>query len=205
MAEQFDVAVLGAGIVGVSTAIHLRRRGLSVALVDRREPGEETSHGNAGIIQREGVHPYVFPRSLPKILSYALNRSVDAHYQLSSLMHVAPFLWRYFKDSAPAKARETLAANIPLFARCLDTHGELIEASGADHLIARNGWIAGYRTDAALRAAEDRRAELSALGIDAAMLVSRRDHRRWSRILKPPIFWVRCIFAIRGRSTIPAR
>ena len=81
-----------------------------------------------------------------------------------------PSFWRYFKDSAPAKARETLAANIPLFARCLDTHGELIEASGADHLIARNGWIAGYRTDAGLRAAEERRAELSGLGIDAAML-----------------------------------
>jgi D-amino-acid dehydrogenase len=58
----YDAVVLGAGIVGVATAIQLRKRGLSVALVDRRGPGEETSHGNAGLIQREGVHPYVFPR-----------------------------------------------------------------------------------------------------------------------------------------------
>jgi D-amino-acid dehydrogenase len=95
---------------------------------------------------------------------------VDAHYQLSSLLHVAPFLWRYFRGSAPAKARETLAANIPLFEQCLLTHGELAAAAGADHLIARNGWIAGYRTDAGLRSAETRRAELAGLGIDAAML-----------------------------------
>jgi D-amino-acid dehydrogenase len=61
---KYDVAVLGGGIVGISTAIHLRKRGLSVVLVDRRAPGEETSFGNAGIIQREGVHPYMFPRDL---------------------------------------------------------------------------------------------------------------------------------------------
>lgn len=51
----FDALVLGAGMVGVSVAVHLRRRGLSVALIDRKPPGNETSFGNAGLIQREGV------------------------------------------------------------------------------------------------------------------------------------------------------
>ena len=46
-----DAVVLGAGIVGTSVALHLVKRGLSVALVDRRGPGEETSYGNAGIIE----------------------------------------------------------------------------------------------------------------------------------------------------------
>ena len=46
-----DTIVLGAGVVGVSAAIHLAERGLSVALVDRGGPGEETSYGNAGIIE----------------------------------------------------------------------------------------------------------------------------------------------------------
>lgn len=170
MADRFDVAVLGAGMVGVSTAIYLRRRGLSVALVDRRGAGEETSHGNAGIIQREGVHPYVFPRSIAKIAAYALNRNVDAHYHLSSLPHIAPFLWRYFRASAPERARETLRANIPLFARCLDTHGELASAAGADHLISRNGWIAAYRGEKSTRRGEAQQRELVDLGIDAAML-----------------------------------
>ena len=43
--------VLGAGIVGVSVALHLQARGVQVTLVDRRGPGEETSHGNAGLIE----------------------------------------------------------------------------------------------------------------------------------------------------------
>ena len=47
--EKMDVIVLGAGIVGVSAAYAARQQGLSVVLVDRREPGSETSYGNAGI------------------------------------------------------------------------------------------------------------------------------------------------------------
>jgi len=42
------VIVLGAGMVGTSIAVHLAKRGLAVALIDRRGPGEETSYGNAG-------------------------------------------------------------------------------------------------------------------------------------------------------------
>ena len=51
-----DCLVLGAGIVGVSVALHLLQRDRSVALVDRRGAGEETSFGNGGLIQRERRH-----------------------------------------------------------------------------------------------------------------------------------------------------
>ena len=55
-----DAMVLGAGIVGTSIALHLARRGLSVALVDRRGVGEETSYGNTGVIGST-VYPAAFP------------------------------------------------------------------------------------------------------------------------------------------------
>ncbi|GIL02903.1 MAG: D-amino-acid dehydrogenase [Alphaproteobacteria bacterium] len=166
----FDVAVLGAGMVGVASAIHLARRGASVVLVDRRGPGEETSHGNAGIIQREGVHPYLFPRSPLKLVQYAMNLRPEAHYQLASLPAVAPFLWRYWRASAPGQARRTLAANIPLFAACLETHGELAAEAGAEALIARQGWLRLLRAPAAVAEAQVQLAELRALGLDAVLL-----------------------------------
>ena len=53
-----DAVVLGAGIVGTSVALHLAKRGLSVALVDRRAPGEETSYGNA-VLTRPVVDPEI--------------------------------------------------------------------------------------------------------------------------------------------------
>ena len=62
-----DVIVLGAGIVGVSAALALQARGRTVALVDRLpEAAGETSFGNSGIVQTEGVLPYLFPRATAK-------------------------------------------------------------------------------------------------------------------------------------------
>ena len=70
--RKADVVVLGAGIVGVSTAYAARERGMSVVLVDRREPGSETSYGNAGIISSGSISPLNNPslwKALPKYLT----------------------------------------------------------------------------------------------------------------------------------------
>src|SRR5262249_42891597 len=85
MGARADVIVLGAGMVGVSVALHLQRRGRDVVLVDRRGAGEETSYGDAGLIQREAVVPYTFPREFSVIPSYAMNNRRDAVYHLSGL------------------------------------------------------------------------------------------------------------------------
>ena len=60
--------VLGAGMVGVGAALHLQQRGRDVILVDRHErAGEETSYGNAGLIECASVFPYMFPRDFGQI------------------------------------------------------------------------------------------------------------------------------------------
>jgi D-amino-acid dehydrogenase len=63
-----QVNAIVAGIVGTSVALHLAKRGLAVALVDRRLPGEETSYGNAGVIESNALLPYAFPSELLALL-----------------------------------------------------------------------------------------------------------------------------------------
>ena len=77
-----DVIVLGAGIVGTSVAVHLLKRGLSVALVDRGGAGEGTSYGNAGIIEGNTIFPAAFPSDWATLLRIALKRSPLANYHL---------------------------------------------------------------------------------------------------------------------------
>jgi len=77
--NRTDVVVLGAGIIGICVALHLQKRGRAVTLVDRRGAAEETSYGNAGLIQREGVFPYGIPHDFGALLRYGLNRTIDAH------------------------------------------------------------------------------------------------------------------------------
>ena len=75
-----DIAVLGAGIVGVCVALKLQEHGLQVMLIDRDSPGAATSFGNAGLIERSSVFPYSFPRDWPTLFAYALQKKTSAHY-----------------------------------------------------------------------------------------------------------------------------
>ncbi len=143
-----DIIVLGAGIVGVCIAIHLQRRGRSVLLVDRREPGRETSYGNAGFIQREGVRPRAFPRELGELMRIAAGRGLDSRYDLSALPGYAAPLARYWWHSAPERYRRIVAEYAPFIAHSVSEHADLIAAAGAEDLIARRGWMLVYRTEA---------------------------------------------------------
>ena len=142
------VLVLGAGMVGTCTALQLRQRGHNVTLVDRRAPGQETSYGNAGLIQREAVEPYAFPRDWRKILSVALGQGADIHYHLAALPRLAPALWHYFVASHPDSHARQSQAYSRLIAHALDEHQILIEQAGAQALITREGFRKAYRSEA---------------------------------------------------------
>jgi D-amino-acid dehydrogenase len=172
MVTRADVIVLGAGMVGVSVALHLQRRGRNVVLIDRRGAGEETSYGNAGLIQREAVIPYTFPREFSTILSYAMNHRSDAVYHLSALPRIAPWLLRYWQNAAPERIERSAEALAPLMARCVEEHDGLIAETGsaARALVQQKGWMRCLRTEESLRQriAEARR--LDKYGVEYAVL-----------------------------------
>ncbi len=144
--KKCDVVVLGAGIIGICVAAHLQKRGRSVVLVDKRGAGEETSFGNAGLIQREGVFPYGFPHDFGALLRYSLNRTVDAHYHPSALLHLAPFLWKYWRHSRPARHAEVARKYAKLIEHCVTEHDALADEAGAQEHIVRGGWMKVFRT-----------------------------------------------------------
>jgi D-amino-acid dehydrogenase len=141
-----DVIVLGAGMVGVSTALHLQKRGRSVVLVDRRGPGEETSYGNTGIIQREGVVPYPFPRNIALMAQYALNLRTEANLHWSALPKIAPYLFRYWQASTPERLAETARGARPLIERCVLEHEALMHDAGIAAMMRRTGYLRLYRS-----------------------------------------------------------
>jgi D-amino-acid dehydrogenase len=144
---KFDALVLGGGIVGISVAIHLQMRGRSVALVDLTTPGRETSFGNAGLVHREGVYPYAFPRDIVSLVKYALNESPDVRYHLSSLFKLAPFLWRYWFNSHSLRHAAIARSYATLIQHCVTEHHFLAEAAGLRHLYRPNGWLKVFRTE----------------------------------------------------------
>src|SRR6187399_159487 len=133
MAEfKADVLVLGAGMVGVGAALHLQQRGRDVILVDRHKlAGEETSFGNAGMIECASVFPYMFPRDFAQILRYAVNKAPQVRYSLGDLPSLLPWLVRYYLASAPERALRGALAVMPLIRRSLVEHEALMAEAGA--------------------------------------------------------------------------
>jgi D-amino-acid dehydrogenase len=170
-----DAIVLGAGIVGVSVALHLVKRGLAVALVDRSEPGQGTSYGNTGIIEANTLFPAAFPASLKSLIRIALKRAPEANYHAGFLPQVAPWLLAFRRNSAPERLIATMRVMRPLFGRAIAEHQALMAEAGAGRYLRHNGWLKLYRSDRSFAGTARERAlaaelglPVRALGVDAA-------------------------------------
>lgn len=175
---QCQTIVLGAGIVGVSTALHLQARGRKVILIDRAEPGSGTSHGNAGLIERSSVIPYAFPRELSRLLRYSLNRQPDVRYSLRYLPKAGPWLLKYWQNSSPAGIAVATRAMLPLVERCVEEHDALIEAAELGDLIKAKGWIEVYRNADAFATAQEEAHALKPYGLRYEILDRQQLHTR---------------------------
>src|SRR5438045_145618 len=152
MAQRTDAIGWGAGIVGTSGALQLAKRGLSVALVDKRGPGEETSYGNTGVIVGASVFPTAFPRNLKKLIQVAFKRAPEANYHWRDLLKVAPWLISYYRFSSIEKLKDSAVKLRPLMSRSVAEHKALLEESGAMKYLRETGWMTLYRGDAAFEA-----------------------------------------------------
>lgn len=169
--QKAEVIVLGAGMVGVSTALALQDRGHWVCLVDRRVPGRETSYGNAGIIQREAVLPYPFPRKWQSVLRVATRRGNDVNYHANALPSLASALTRYWHASEPERYAEAVAAYSAVIRHCIDEHAPLIKRADAQDLIQKNGYLKAFRTQKAFDVAAREASETAiAHGLDCMLL-----------------------------------
>ena len=151
-----SVAVLGAGIVGVSCALHLGRRGFRVTLVDRREPGSETSFGNSGVIGRASIAPLSQPAIWRKLRRYASNRDRAVRFGPGYPARELGWFARFLANSRPG-AYEANARHLnALLTHALAEHEVLL--GGDSGLLRRDGWLQLFRTESGFEASAGARA-----------------------------------------------
>ncbi|MEO0828935.1 MAG: FAD-dependent oxidoreductase [Pseudomonadota bacterium] len=146
-----EILVLGAGIVGVCSALALQARGHAVRLVDRRGPGEETSYGNSGVIQAEARAPVPMPRDLVTLWRVATGQTNMVRYKLSDLSGQIRTLAAYFRASGPTRYAKISQSYAPLIARAIADHAALIGPAGANAIVRTTGLGEIYDTEGALQ------------------------------------------------------
>jgi glycine/D-amino acid oxidase-like deaminating enzyme len=142
--ERRPVTVIGAGIVGLCTAYHLRRLGHPVTVIDRQFEGEGASWGNAGSISPGSVLPVAYRGMLRDLPQMLLDPAGPLHITASGLRHHTPWLLSFLRHSTPTRIRSSAEAIRPLVERSLEAHFALLEAIGSEDLLRVSGQLHLY-------------------------------------------------------------
>lgn len=146
--RPYMIAVVGAGIVGCSTALTLAGQGHSVTVIAPDPPGSGATFGNAGAIVDGSVTPVATPGVLRALPSYMLDRDAPAILRLNHLPRALPWLLRFVRSGFPAEVDRISAALAPLVTHALDAYQPLLRLSACEDAISQDGWLKIYASEA---------------------------------------------------------
>lgn len=148
-----DVVVVGGGIVGVCTALQLRRAGREVTLIERGVPGDEASGHNGGAFSGDclptGMRGVI--RSLPQMLRDPMSPlAIRWRY----LGHYAPWLVRFALSSRVTQVERIGPALGSLTTRGADAYRPLVAGTEVEGVLHQHGLLFGYLSEAAFQRAD---------------------------------------------------
>ena len=149
--EIADVAVIGAGIIGVSIAEKLQFEGKQVLLVDRLPPGEGCSMGNAGHFATDVILPLASFETLLKVPILLMDPLGPLSIKWSYFPQLLPWLMRYAWAAMPHKTRGTIAALKVLNRPSITRYQHLLNRTGLNSLTTQRGALTVYNSEAAAK------------------------------------------------------
>ncbi|WP_171178985.1 FAD-binding oxidoreductase [Ruegeria sp. HKCCD8929] len=140
-----DVTVLGAGIVGICSALSLAERGLRVRLIDRDAPGQATSYGNAGIISPWSVVPQSMPGLWKKVPGWLLDPLGPVTIKPSYLPRVAFWGLRFLYQGRAGRVGQISDAMDLLNRDCVDLYRQHLDGTGHEDLVRDSYYVHAFR------------------------------------------------------------
>ncbi|HEV3178505.1 MAG TPA: FAD-dependent oxidoreductase [Stellaceae bacterium] len=179
-----DILVVGAGIVGLGCAYHLRKDGLGVTVVDRDPEGDKASFGNAGGIGISEVVPAAVPGVFWRIPGWLLDPLGPLALRPSHAPKLIPWLLRFSRSAAPSEVRRISAALAALNLRVYDDLVPMLAETGLSGELERKGALSVYESEAGYRRDGAEWALKRSLGIETSE-ISGEEARRMEPALGP--------------------
>jgi D-amino-acid dehydrogenase len=164
------ITIIGAGIIGISTAAFLQRAGHNVTLIDRVPPGEGCSFGNAGGVAFAEVMPTIHPRVLVKIPGWLLDPLGPLTIRWSHLPKALPWFLAAGLNALPDRVRKITSARAALGLRAVSDFETLLGAAGSSDLLVKKDSLRLYDTLAQYQAEESDRAAKREYGYEMRKL-----------------------------------
>jgi len=135
------IVIVGAGAVGLGCALFLQADGWDVTLIDRAEPGQQTSYGNAGIISVQSVAALNSPATLRKLPSLLVSRTSPLRLRWRDLWATAPWLLAFARACTPATAAASSRAQAALAREAGTAWQVLLQRCGGAERVRWPGWL----------------------------------------------------------------
>lgn len=133
--------VIGAGVVGMSTALYLRRSGRDVTVVDPFPAPGGASYGNAGMLSADTVVPIAMPGMLPKVPSWLTDPLGPLSVRPSYFPKAMPWLMKWIAAGRWPRVLEISDSLRELHKDSFDCWKELLGSANYSDLIRNSGQV----------------------------------------------------------------
>jgi D-amino-acid dehydrogenase len=164
--SQPHATIVGAGIIGISTAAFLQRAGFAVTVIDRVPPGEGCSFGNAGGLAFAEVMPTIHPRILMKVPGWLLDPLGPLTIRWRYLPKALPWFLAAGRNALPSRVKAIAEARAALGLRVVSDFETLLDAAGTRDLLVKEDALRLYDTEAEFAAEAVEREIKSAHGYE---------------------------------------
>lgn len=141
------IGVIGAGIVGVSTALYLQRDGHRVTIYDAGGPGEGTSFGNASVIAKNSAEPVAMPGIIWRVPGMLMDPLGPLAIRWQYLPKLMPWLIQFVLASRKWRVEEISKAMHAISKDSISAYRTLTGEIGIDDMIVERGWLSVYGSD----------------------------------------------------------
>lgn len=143
--DQPSVTILGAGMVGICTALSLAERGIAVRLVDRGAPGQETSFGNAGVVSPASFIPIATPGLWTQLPRYLLSPNRALRVRPAFWPRMLPWGLKLLRAGTETRLRQVADGMEMLCAPSIELYRKHLLGTGAEHLIRDSIYVHAFR------------------------------------------------------------
>ncbi len=165
------VVVLGAGLLGVTSAYFLRQQGHEVTVVDRQaQPAAETSFANGGQISVSHAEPWANPGAPLKVLKWLGKEDAPLLFRLRADMRQWMWGLQFLRECTPARTRFNIAQIVRLGTYSRETLQELRESIGLQYDQRTQGILHFYTSEKEFEGAEAPAAQMRELGCDRRVI-----------------------------------
>lgn len=147
-----DVIVIGAGVVGLSTALSLQGRGFDVLVLDREGPAAGASAGNAGAFAFTDILPLASPGILKKAPKWLLDPLGPLSVPPGYALQIAPWMFRFWRACSPARVRQSTLAQTALMDYSKAALEPFLTETGTLGMLEKKGNLQVYESKAELEA-----------------------------------------------------